>query len=115
MKGACLRYDAVKEILIAKPFTGGVNCWNSFDWIIILLPIYIFIHFTIIAIISLPWVCITRIVRIVSNALQPIHKGDARFIATPEKNHVKPNPSYSDFSEISRPNSHMELPGAFHK
>lgn len=29
-KGACVRYDAVDEILIATPFKGGPNCWNDF-------------------------------------------------------------------------------------
>ena len=41
-KGACLRYDPVEQILIATPFTGGINCWNIADWLVILLPIFIF-------------------------------------------------------------------------
>ena len=41
-KGACLRYDPVEQILIATPFAGGINCWNIADWLVILLPIFIF-------------------------------------------------------------------------
>ena len=41
-KGACLRYDAVDEILVASPFEGGPNCWNSADWLVILSPFCIF-------------------------------------------------------------------------
>ena len=37
-KGACVRYDAVEEILIATPINGGPNCWNGADWIVILSP-----------------------------------------------------------------------------
>ena len=38
-KGACVRYDAVEEILIATPFKGGPNCWNEADWIVMLSPL----------------------------------------------------------------------------
>ena len=38
LKGACVRYDAVDEILIATPFKGGPNCWNGADWMVILSP-----------------------------------------------------------------------------
>ena len=37
-EGACVKYDAVEEILIATPFKGGSNCWNGADWIVILSP-----------------------------------------------------------------------------
>ena len=38
-KGACLRYDALEEILIATPFKGGADCWNAADWLVIISPI----------------------------------------------------------------------------
>ena len=38
MKGSCLRYDVVDEVLIATPFEGSPNCWNAADWIVILSP-----------------------------------------------------------------------------
>ena len=41
-KGACLRYDAIEERLIATPFAGGMNCWNGGDWIVLLSPGFIF-------------------------------------------------------------------------
>ena len=41
-KGACLRYDAIEERLIATPFAGGINCWNGGDWIVLLSPGFIF-------------------------------------------------------------------------
>ena len=42
-QGPCLRYDPVNQILVATPFKGGVDCWNSGDWLVILCPIGIFV------------------------------------------------------------------------
>ena len=42
-KGACLRYDAVENILIGTPFAGGMDCWNAADWIVIISPVFIFV------------------------------------------------------------------------
>lgn len=74
-KGGCLRYDAIEEILIAKPFTGGVNCWNTADWIVLLLPIYIFVYYTLVIIICLlPWSIIRHVVIRVPEASLPIRR-----------------------------------------
>ena len=35
-KGACVRYDAVDEILIAVPFENALKCWNGADWTVII-------------------------------------------------------------------------------
>ena len=42
-KGACLRYDAEDQILIATPFKGGIDCWNGGDWLVILAPVCLFV------------------------------------------------------------------------
>ena len=77
IKGACLRYDAKREILIAKPFAGGVNCWNSADWIVLLLPIYIFVYSTVIIILNLPVMFIVPIVMRLLDTSLPV-QGDPR-------------------------------------
>ena len=41
-KGACLRYDAIEERLIATPFAGGISCLNGGDWIVLMSPSIIF-------------------------------------------------------------------------
>ena len=35
-KGACVRYDALDEILIAVPFENASKCWNGADWTVII-------------------------------------------------------------------------------
>jgi len=50
IKGTCLRYDAVKNILIATPFGGGVNCWNAADWIVLISPFCVLLCFFILRI-----------------------------------------------------------------
>ena len=54
-KGACLRYDAVDEILIATPFKGGSNCWNGADWIVILSPFGLLATFILFVIFRSNW------------------------------------------------------------
>ena len=29
----------MEQILIATPFTGGIDCWNAADWMVILSPV----------------------------------------------------------------------------
>ena len=60
MKGACLRYDAVEEILIATPFKGGPNCWTSSDWLVILSPLCLLALVIFVFIISSCEKCLER-------------------------------------------------------
>lgn len=42
-KGACLRYDAVDEILIARPFDDDKKCWNAADWTMVISSFFLFV------------------------------------------------------------------------
>ena len=50
IKGACVRYDPDKEILIAKPFFDAVQCWNVADWFVVITPFFIIALFPFTAI-----------------------------------------------------------------
>ena len=50
IKGACVRYDPDKEILIAKPFFDAVHCWNVADWFVVITPFFIIALFPFTAI-----------------------------------------------------------------
>ena len=52
-QGPCLRYDPVNQILVATPFKGGVDCWNSGDWLVILCPIGLLVSLFP----ALIWIC----------------------------------------------------------
>ena len=43
IKGACLRYDPDKEILIANPFFEAVQCWNVADWFVVITSFCLFV------------------------------------------------------------------------
>ena len=45
VQGACLRYDAEKQILIGTPFINGFNCWNAADCLVIIAPFGLLVFF----------------------------------------------------------------------